>query len=75
VYRLGPAPLGVLAFMNGGIERLLVESYKTYFTTTPPGKFHRDLPVVDQQFLRYRPLLRTLATAIVLAVVAAYVAS
>ena len=75
VYRLGPAPFGVLAFMNGGIERLLVESYKTYFTSTPPGKFRRGAPVIDSDFLRYRPLLRAIAATIVIGLVAAYVVS
>jgi hypothetical protein len=75
VYRLGPAPLGLLVFLNGGIERLLVESYKTYFTSTPPGKFKRDLPVIDYAFLRWRPLLRAIAIAIVATLGVAYVAS
>jgi len=75
VYRLGPAPFGLLVFMNGGIERLIVESYKTYFTTTPPGKFRRGLPVIDQPFLRWRPVLRVVAAAIVVGVIVAYVMS
>jgi hypothetical protein len=71
-YVLGPTPLGLLVFMNGGLERLIVESYKTYFTTTPPGKFRRDARVIDPGFLRYRPLLRGIALVIVTAVVASY---
>ncbi len=75
VYRLGPAPLGTLVFMNGGIERLIVESYKTYVSTKPPGKFRRGQPLHDPGFVRYRPVLRAIAGAIMFAVVAAYVAS
>lgn len=69
---LGPRPLGLLVFMYGGLERLLVEGYKTYFTPNPPGKFRRDLPVIDHAFLVWRPVLRGVATAIVATVVALY---
>ena len=69
---LGPTPLGLLVFMYGGLERLLVESYKTYFTPNPPGKFRRDLPIIDHGFLAWRPVLRGVATAIVATVVALY---
>lgn len=75
VYRLGAMPLGLLIFLNGGIERLIVESYKTYFTSKPPGKFRRDLGVVDHAFLRWRPVLRATAALIAIAVAIAYVAS
>jgi hypothetical protein len=73
LHRMGPAPLGLSLFMAGGVERLLVESYKTYFTPTPPGKFRRDLRIIDHAFLRYRPLLRGIAATIVVAVVGLYV--
>lgn len=72
---LGPRPLGLLVFMYGGVERMLVEGYKTYFTTKPPGKFRRDLPVIDHGFLVWRPVLRWLAAAIVTTVAACYVAA
>ena len=39
-----PAPLGYLIFMNGGLERFLVEYYKTYVQRTMSGKFRPDLP-------------------------------
>ena len=41
---LSPAPLGYLIFMNGGLERFLVEYYKTYVQRTMSGKFRPDLP-------------------------------
>lgn len=69
---LGPAPLGLVIFIDGGVERLLVESYKTYFTPHRPGKFRRDLPVIDHAFLAYRGLLRALAISIVVLVGALY---
>lgn len=39
-----PVPLGYLIFMNGGLERFLVEYYKTYVQRTMSGKFRPDLP-------------------------------
>ena len=72
---LGPTPLGLLVFMYGGLERLIVESYKTYFTPHPPGKFRRDLPIIDRAFLGWRPILRVVAAAIVATVVGLYVAA
>ncbi|HEX7704377.1 MAG TPA: hypothetical protein VF403_26735 [Kofleriaceae bacterium] len=72
LHRLGPVPLGLYAFMCGGLERLIVESYKTYFTQARPGKFRRDLPVIDPRFLRHRPRLRALAASIVMLVSALY---
>lgn len=39
-----PVPLGYLIFMNGGLERFLVEYYKTYVQRTMSGKFRQDLP-------------------------------
>lgn len=68
LYLLGRAPLGMLIFINGGFERLIVESYKTYFTPHRPGKFRRDLPVIDHGILVWRPVFRAVAigTAILL---------
>lgn len=72
LWLLGPTPLGLEIFIAGGIERLLVESYKTYFTDKRPGKFRPDLPIVDHRFLRRRPPLKAMAFAIVVAVAALY---
>jgi hypothetical protein len=68
LYLLGPVPLGLAIFIAGGVERLIVESYKTYFTSTPPGKFRRDLPVIDHRFVARREPLRFVAFAIVMLV-------
>jgi hypothetical protein len=38
-----PIPLGFLIYMNGGLERFLVEYYKTYIQRTMSGKFRPDL--------------------------------
>jgi hypothetical protein len=73
LYHLGPMPIGLLAFACGGIERLVVESYKTYFTGKPPGKFRRDLVAITDEFTRYRPLMPATAAAIVGMLVALYV--
>jgi len=62
---LGPVPLGIAIFIAGGVERLLVESYKTYFTPNRPGKFRKDLPIVDYRFLHRRAPLKWMAFAIV----------
>jgi hypothetical protein len=72
LYLLGPAPLGVVIFINGGLERLIVEAYKTYFTPNPPGKFRRDLPVIDRAILAWRPVLRVVAASIVALLAALY---
>ena len=67
-YVLGPTPLGLLIFMYGGLERILVESYKTYFTPFKPGKFLPDSPVIDEEFVRQREPIRIVALVIVLGV-------
>jgi hypothetical protein len=72
LYLLGPVPLGLAIFIAGGVERLIVESYKTYFTSTPPGKFRRDLPVIDHRFVARREPLRFVAFAIVMLVSSLY---
>jgi hypothetical protein len=73
LYALGPAPLGLLIFINGGLERFVVEAYKTYFTPHMPGKFRRDLPIIDHAILRWRPVLRVVAATIVTLLGALYV--
>ncbi|MEW6751914.1 MAG: hypothetical protein AB1505_13200 [Candidatus Latescibacterota bacterium] len=42
--RAHPVPLGFLIYMNGGLERFVVEYYKTYIQRTMSGKFRPDLP-------------------------------
>jgi hypothetical protein len=69
---LGPTPLGLLIFMLGGFERILVESYKTYFTPFKPGKFLPDSPVIDEEFVREREALRYVALVITIGVATLY---
>ncbi len=43
-YFLGPVNIGFLIYMNGGLERFIVEYYKTYIQRNMSGKFRSDLP-------------------------------
>ena len=51
-YSLGdpaaPVSLGFLIYMNGGLERFIVEYYKTYIQRTMSGKFRSDLPRMER---------------------------
>ena len=60
-----PVALGVLIYMNGGLERFLVEYYKTYIQRNMSGKFRPDLPRVET---RRREELHIGAWALILAV-------
>jgi hypothetical protein len=42
-----PIALGLLIYMNGGLERFVVEYYKTYIQRTMSGKFQPDLPRIQ----------------------------
>ena len=42
-----PVALGILIYMNGGLERFLVEYYKTFIQRNMSGKFRPDLPRVE----------------------------
>jgi len=39
-----PVTVGLLVYMNGGLERFSVEYYKTYVQRNMSGKFRPDLP-------------------------------
>ena len=65
VYWLGPCRLGFLIFTFGGLERLLVEYYKSYIVKSVPGKFRPDLPRIEGPFLTHRGKLQLIATALV----------
>jgi hypothetical protein len=71
-YFLGPTPLGFLFFMYGGLERMLVEYYKSFLVRSVPGKFRPELPIVEGAFLRYRGALNKVATVIAVGVAALY---
>jgi hypothetical protein len=45
----GSVPLGFLIFMNGGLERFLVEYYKTYIKRNMSGKFRPDLKIYEHR--------------------------
>ncbi len=62
-----PVALGILIYMNGGLERFLVEYYKTYIQRNMSGKFRPDLPRVET---RRREELHYLAWILILAVAA-----
>jgi hypothetical protein len=63
-YLLGPAPIGFLLFMNGGLERFIIEFYKTYIRRWQSGKFHPDLRRI-QIFVEKRARFYYLAMGII----------
>ena len=42
-----PVSLGVLIYLNGGLERFAVEYYKTFIQRNMSGKFRPDLPKLE----------------------------
>ena len=71
-FKLGPAPLGVLIYMNGGLERFLVEYYKTYIKRNMSGKFRPDLHIYVEQKQR-REKFHLLALALIAGLLAMYI--
>ncbi|MEZ4818347.1 MAG: hypothetical protein R3A45_00060 [Bdellovibrionota bacterium] len=71
-YFLGPVSMGFLIFMNIGLERFLVEYYKTYILRNMSGKFKPDT-VKIQKYLDHRERFHYAAWVIILAVVVSYV--
>lgn len=61
VYLLGPLELGFLIYSFGGLERLLVEYYKSYVMRSVPGKFRPELPRIEDWFFRSRSSLHVVA--------------
>lgn len=45
---LNPVSLGFLVYMNGGLERFVVEYYKTYIQRTMSGKFRPDIERIQR---------------------------
>ena len=66
-----PVSLGFLIYMNGGMERFLVEYYKTYIQRTISGKFNPDLPKI-QACIDNREKFHYLALAIIAGLVGLY---
>lgn len=60
-----PLPLGFVVYGLGGLERFIVEYYKSYLARSVPGKFRRDLPPVDDTWFEKRSALRRVGTALV----------
>ena len=65
------APLGFLIFMNGGLERFVVEYYKTYIQRNMSGKFRPDIER-RQDLLWRREKYHYMALAIIIALVILY---
>jgi hypothetical protein len=59
----GPLPLGFAVFVLVGIERLLVEYYKSFVLESVPGKFRPDLEP-ELPFMQRRRRFHLLASAI-----------
>lgn len=73
IYLLGPIKLGFLIYSFGGLERLLVEYYKSYVVHSVPGKFRPDLDRIEGRFTKNRHYLHYTAISIVLFLVYLYV--
>jgi len=67
-----PVTLGFLVYMNGGLERFVVEYYKTFIQRTMSGKFRPDLPRMQDQ-IDTREKYHYGALAIIAGVVILYV--
>ena len=67
-----PVTLGFLVYMNGGLERFVVEYYKTYIQRNMSGKFRPDLPRI-QTLIDTREKYHYTALAIVVGVVVLYI--
>ena len=66
-----PIPLGFLVYMNGGLERFIVEYYKTYVQRTMSGKFRPDLPRIER-CIATREKFHYAALAIIAGVIGLY---
>lgn len=71
-YFLGSTPLGLFVFMNIGLERFLVEYYKTYVQRNMSGKFLPDTPRI-QKYLNNREKFHIAAWSIIFLVVGTYI--
>ncbi|MBI92557.1 MAG: hypothetical protein CME05_05005 [Gemmatimonadaceae bacterium] len=67
-----PISLGFLIYMNGGLERFVVEYYKTYIQRNMSGKFRPDLERV-QKHLDERERYHYAALTIIVGLVGLYV--
>jgi len=67
-----PVSIGFLIYMNGGLERFLVEYYKTYIQRNMSGKFRPDLERI-QKHIDTRERFHYAAWVIIVGLVALYV--
>lgn len=67
-----PVSVGFLVYMNGGLERFVVEYYKTYIQRTMSGKFRPDLTRI-QHCLDTREKFHYGALIIIASLIALYV--
>lgn len=67
-----PVTLGLLVYMNGGLERFCVEYYKTYVQRNMSGKFRPDLPR-QQEVAERREKFHYAALVLIAALVLVYV--
>ena len=67
-----PIAIGFLIYMNGGLERFLVEYYKTYIQRNMSGKFHPDLERI-QACMDSRGKFHYMAWVIIIGLAALYV--
>lgn len=67
-----PITLGFLIYMNGGLERFVVEYYKTYIQRTMSGKFRPDITRI-QRCMDNREKFHYLALVIIAGLVALFV--
>ncbi|MDA0747941.1 MAG: hypothetical protein O2954_15580 [bacterium] len=66
-----PVSLGYLIYMNGGLERFLVEYYKTYIQRNMSGKFRPDLPRIPE-IIASREKFHYMALVIIAGLIAVY---
>ena len=67
-----PVPLGFLIYMNGGLERFVVEYYKTYIQRNMSGKFRPDLERI-QHYIETREKFHYMALAIIAGLAVLYI--
>ena len=66
-----PIALGFLIYMNGGLERFIVEYYKTYIQRNMSGKFRPDLERI-QTYINAREIFHYAAWVIIVSLVILY---
>lgn len=73
IYLLRSLELGFLIYTYGGLERLLVEYYKSYLMRSVPGKFRPELPRIEDWFWKIRSILHVISIALFILLIALYI--